>query len=590
MILHLSNKITNIIAIILLVVMFFFAVFSMKDDAATFDELAHIPAGYSYLSQQDYRINPEHPPLVKDLSALPLMFLDLNFPTDHYSWTQEDGPVWWLQFDLGTELLYRSGNDPDQIVFWSRIPMIFLLMLLGFLIFHWTRKLGGNYAGLFSLVLFSFSPTFLAHGRLVTTDVGASIGVVLATYFWINFLKDPIKKNIILAGITFGIAMLLKFSLALLIPFFAVITLIYSCLRYHGIKGVLKYIGLAIVAGVIGAVLIWPIYQLHILNYPAERQLRDTQINLSQDSLPSLVNMTIWMADKPVLRPYAQYMQGLLMATQRTMSGNTTYFLGMVSASSWWYYFPVVYFLKIPLAFHLLTLMSLFSLILLIRQQARIMISKWLREYFVEFSLIIFLLIYWFTSITGNLNIGVRHILPVFPFIYILVVLAITRGIKTMGNVIYKKTAIVAVLLLLGWYIFSSLSVYPFYLTHFNEIAGGPANGYKYAVDSNLDWGQDLKRLKTWTEENEIEKIYIDYFGGGNPQYYFGEKYQPWKRDWKPEKIERDSYLAISASTLQGGRAEAVRDFDQPTDFYKWLDNYQTVAVIGNSIFVYYID
>ena len=196
MILHLSNKITNIIAIILLVVMFFFAVFSMKDDAATFDELAHIPAGYSYLSQQDYRINPEHPPLVKDLSALPLMFLDLNFPTDHYSWTQEDGPVWWLQFDLGTELLYRSGNDPDQIVFWSRIPMIFLLMLLGFLIFHWTRKLGGNYAGLFSLVLFSFSPTFLAHGRLVTTDVGASIGVVLATYFWINFLKDPIKRRL----------------------------------------------------------------------------------------------------------------------------------------------------------------------------------------------------------------------------------------------------------------------------------------------------------------------------------------------------------------------------------------------------------
>lgn len=589
MTLHLSNRTTNIIAIILLVVMFFSAVFSLKDDTATFDELAHIPAGYSYLSQQDYRINPEHPPLIKDLSALPLMFLNLNFPIGHSSWIQKDGPVWWLQFDLGTEFLYHSGNNPDQIVFWSRIPMVFLLMLLGFLIFHWTRKLGGNYAGLFSLVLFTFSPTFLAHGRLVTTDVGATIGVVLATYFWLNFLKNPIKRNIILAGVAFGIAMLLKFSLALLIPFFAVITLAYSCLRYQGIKGILKYIGLAIIAGLVAAVLVWLVYQFHIWNYPAERQLRDTQTNLSQDRLTSLVNLTIWMADKPVVRPYAQYMQGLLMATQRTMSGNTTYFLGMVSASSWWYYFPVVYFLKVPLAFHVLTLMSLFSLILLIRQ-GKIKLFEWLREYFVEFSLVIFLLIYWFTSVTGNLNIGVRHILPVFPFTYILVVLAITKGIKALGNVVYRKTAIATVLVLLAWYVSSSLSVYPFYLTHFNEIAGGPANGYKYAVDSNLDWGQDLKRLKKWTEENGIEKIYIDYFGGGDAQYYFGEKYQPWQRDWNPEKIERDSYLAVSASTLQGGRAKAVSGFDQPADFYKWLNDYQTVAVIGNSIFVYYID
>jgi dolichyl-phosphate-mannose--protein O-mannosyl transferase len=202
-----SNRTTNIIAGALLAIMFFMAFFSMKGISLTMDELAHIPAGFSYLYAKDYRLNPEHPPLAKDLAALPLLVMGLNFPKDHPSWNSGTNNQWWF----GNQFLFHSGNDPDKIMFFARIPMILLLVFLGWFVFCWARKLGGNRVGLLALTLFAFSPTFLAHGRLVTTDVAAALGATVATYFWIKFLKNPKASNIILAGITLGIALLLNF-------------------------------------------------------------------------------------------------------------------------------------------------------------------------------------------------------------------------------------------------------------------------------------------------------------------------------------------------------------------------------------------
>jgi len=142
---------------------------------------------------------------------------------------------------------------------------------------------------------------------------------------------------------------------------------------------------------------------------------------------------------------------------------------------------------------------------------------------------------------------------------------------------------------LILWQVFSVLSVYPHFLAYFNEIVGGPNNGYIYTVDSNLDWGQDLKRLKKWTEENNIDKIYVDYFGGGDARYYLKEKYLPWQGNWRPNDFPKENYLAVSATFLQGGRGLPVAGFNQPWGYYLWLDKYQPIAKIGYSIFVYYI-
>jgi len=585
-----SNRFTYTIAGFLLFLMFLMAFLSILDDSLTFDETAHIAAGYSYLTQKDMRLNPEHPPLIKDLAALPLLFLNLNFPKDHPSWIQKDNPIWWQQFEFASQFLYHSGNNPDQILLWSRLPMILLLIFLGWFLFYWAKELFGNKAALITLFLFSFSPIFLAHGRLVTTDVGAALGVVLSTYFWLRFLKNPTKKNIILAGVIFGISMLLKFSLILLIPFFAIITLFYAGLKM-GKKYILKYLGLALLVGIIGIIfIIWPVYQYHVWNYPPERQVRDAEFLLSNHPLQFLRKFIPWMAKTPILRAYAQYLLGLSLVYQRGIGGHTTYFLGEISAAGWPQYFPIVYLIKEPLAFHILTAISLIYLSFLIKEplwkNTFRRIFDWIKNHFTEFSMITFILIYWASSITSNLNIGVRHLLPVFPFTFLLVSGLLNLWLKNPPYGI--KYLIIGILIF--WQIISVIKIYPYFLAYFNEIAGGPDNGYLYTVDSNLDWGQDLKRLKKWIEENKIEKIYLDYFGGGNPEYYLKEKYAPWWGTRNPKELPKGNYLAVSASLLQGGRAKPAPDFDQPYGYYLWLYQYEPpIAKIGYSIFVYYI-
>ena len=594
-----SNCRANFIAAILLLVMFGLALFSILDDSLTFDETAHIAAGFSYLTQKDYRLNPEHPPLIKDIAALPLLFLNLNFPKEHPSWLQENPPQWWDQFNLATQFLYQSGNNPDQILFWSRIPMIFLLIFLGWFLFYWTRKLFDNKVALLTLFLFSFSPTFISHGRLVTTDVGAVLGVVLATYFWLNFLKNPSKRNIIIAALILGISLLFKFSLILLVPFLGIITIVYAWLNKISI---LKYIGLSILIGVVALIfVIWPIYQYHIWNYPVERQIRDTQFLLDTSSIPKpLIEINKWLSEQPIFRPFSQYLLGLSLAINRSATGHTTYFLGEISAAGWKNYFPVVYSIKEPLAFHILTLIALLYVAWLIRlrqgfdgqvkkplwQETWQRMRNWIKSHFPEFTMLTFILIYWLTSLTSKLNIGVRHLLPVFPFTILLVSAVIISWLK--GPFLKFKYLLLGILIL--WQIVSVISIYPHFLAYFNELAGGPNRGYIYTVNSNLDWGQDLKRLKKWLDEKGIEEIYLDYFGGGDAKYYLKEKFAPWWGQRDPKELPKGSYLAVSATLLQGGRAKAVKGFDQPSNYYRWLDKYTPLTKIGYSIFIYYID
>jgi len=588
-----KNRTTYIIATVLLLFVFLITILSIREDSFTFDEVAHVAAGYSYLTQKDYRMNPEHPPLIKDLAALPLLFLHLNFPADSPTWTQATPAVWWHQFDFGFQFLYHSGNNPDKILFWSRIPMILVLLFLGWFMFIWSKKLFGNKAALLSVFLFAFFPIFLAHGRLVTTDIGAALGVIISTYFWLRFLKNPDTKSIFLAGIMFGIAMLLKFSLILLLPFFFVITLVYVWLKVEGSKKYLKYIGFSLLSGIIGLVfIIWPVYLYHTWNYPIEKQVQDTQDLLATTAIPqSLANIDIALAKNPILRPLGQYTLGLFTAMNRSTSGNTTYFLGQISDKGWrGIYFPVVYLIKNPLSFHLLTLIALLYAAFLIKRPFWKDIcsrkKEWIKNHFTEFSMLFFIVFYWMISLSSELNIGVRHLMPVFPFTIMLVSGVIANFLKE--PFLKLKYSLVGILLL--WQALSVIAIYPHFLAYFNELVGGPDKGYLYAVDSNLDWGQDLKRLAVWANENKIDKIYLDYFGGGDANYYLGEKFIQWSGSKDPNEIPKGSYFAVSVTQMQGGRAKPAKGFSQSTSYYNWLSNYEPpVAKIGYSIFVYKI-
>ena len=574
-----SDKIINILAVGLLSIMFLVGFASYKQDSLTMDEQSHIAAGYSYLTQQDFRINPEHPPLIKDFSAIPLLFLNLNFPVNDSAWTEGVNNQW----ILGNKFVFNSGNNADQIIFWARLPMLFLLIFLGWFIFWWTKKEFGKEIALMTLFLFSFSPNIIAHGRLVTTDIGAILGLVLSTYFWLKFLRDPSKKNIIYTGLIFGFSMLLKFSLALLIPFFGIITLVYVLIK----KGnLIQYIGKSILIGLIGLIfVIWPIYQVHVTNYPAERQAIDTADMLQPTMMNPLREFLIFIADIPIIRSVGLYFTGLLMATQRTAFGNTTYFLGKMANWSYRSYFPIVYLLKVPIAFHILTFTTFLIWIFKKSKKIQLTIKEKIESHFTEFSMLIFLLIYWLTSVFGNLNLGIRHLLPVFPFTYILVSLCLVNFIKTIKKPTCKKASIFFVSLCLGWYAISSLVNYPYYISYFNEIVGTD-NGYKYVVDSNYDWGQDFKRLVKWVEENNIEEIKIDYFGGADVNYYLGDK-AIW---FDSSSGIQKGYVAVSTTYLQSGIGEPLPGFNYDDGFYRWLEDYEPIARAGKSILIYYIE
>jgi len=174
-----------------------------KNDGATYDEVAHIPASYSYLSEHDMRLNPEHPPLLKDLAGLPLQFLDLNFDTTHSSWTTDN--VADNQWNAGRKFLYGSGNDPDRVIFWSRVPFILLALALGLFIFRWTKEIASIPAALLALALYAFNPNVLGHNHLVTTDLGIAAFITFSFYYFLKFIKQPSWKNVFLAGLFLGL-------------------------------------------------------------------------------------------------------------------------------------------------------------------------------------------------------------------------------------------------------------------------------------------------------------------------------------------------------------------------------------------------
>jgi len=587
-----KKGIIDILAVIIVVTALGLAITSVWNDAPIVDEIPHIGAGYSYIAKGDHRLNPEHPPLAKDLAGISLKIFGIKDQAafDDQSWQTDLNGQW----EFGRKLIFNSGNDAIRLVRFAKIPELIFFVLSAVIIFIWTRKIYGYLAGLLAIFLFSFSPTVIAHSRFVTTDMPALFGILIGTFFFLHYLERPTKKNLWLAGLVFGVAQLTKYSIFLLVPFFLGLAVIYAFLNYPKSKisntlRLLLYTCCIIAMGYIFVV--WPVYYFHTWNYPAELQQSQTTTLLQSYGNRNFADPVIYLSGKPVVRALAEYGLGLLMVTQRAVGGNTTYFLGEVSKESWPHYFPIVYFLKEPLPFW-----GMILIVMLIgaarfkfynvKSKMRHCIN-WSKDHFAELTMLLWIFVYWYTSIRANLNIGVRHLMPVYGFTFILLAGALVKIASSLDR---KKlyTFHFALFALLGWYSYENLSVYPYYLTYFNQVAGGPSGGYRYVVDSNLDWGQDLKRLADWVKENDIKKISLDYFGWADQTYYIKEGLV-WIRAGQYKSVDdflidnpEGGYIAVSASFFMGSR-------EKPETSYAWLDNYKPITVIGNSIFVWYI-
>ena len=604
----------------------FISVLNANNDSLIYDEDAHIPAGYSYLKTFDMRLNPEHPPLLKDLSAIPLLFINPTLDTTQDFWEQNPNDAQW---NSGKSFLFNSGNDPDQIIFWSRLPIILIFIALSLFIFFWTKEIAGIGAGLLAFILFTFDPNVLGHNHYVTTDLGIAAFITFVFYYFLKFLKNPNKKSIWLLGIFLALVQLTKFSSVLIFPVFGLILVIYALSKLAGHKkettlkfrlnNLREYLWKFIIAFMISIVIVWIAYALSTFNMPEEKLPQIVGHYFAKEDALSVnaKKVIISLNENPVLRPMAIYLFGVLRVFQRVAGGNVTYFFGQLSTHGFYSYFPVVFLIKTPLTTLFLIFsaigIALYNLFKKSKNERKVekigilsRLSSFVRTRTTESLLLLFIFIYCFTSITGRLNIGLRHLFPIFPFIYILTSKTIFTFLKKIKPRIEKRIAYGVVIGLAVILIFETLSVYPNYLSYFNYLVGGPKNGYHYVTDSNADWGQDLKRLKNWIEEynhcakqsepqkcnsnkytinpsESISKIRVDYFGLADLNYYLGSYYESW---WNSRRPIEEGHYALSTLFLQESLYDTRKEDHES---YRWLINKKPIYQVGTSILIYKI-
>lgn len=540
-------------------------VYSFTRKSATWDEPIHLTAGYLAAAKGDYRVDPSHPPFFRMWAALPLLAMDVA-AADTAPIDRSQDHVW-LQdaYRFSSQFLYRQ--DADRLLYAARFMVVLWGVALGILLFCWAREWLGFAAAVVALTAYSIEPTITAHSRLVTTDLGVSFFVFGAVYCLWRTCRRPNAWNI--AGLTtcFALAFITKFSAVLLLPIVVVLMASALVLRMgitlRASAGIVSLLAAATFAA------IWAVYGFRYAPSAADGwllQLQDTSI--VQKGAPALANVVAWV-DARGLLPNA-FTQGFLMS--QASAKQTAYLAGEYSEDGWWYYFPVAFLLKTPAA---LTLLLLGGAVLIFARRRQFGVAN------VAFVLAP-IVVYLGFAMASGINLGVRHILPIYPFV-ILTAAAAAKWLMAWRRPI-GQLALTGLIVFWGT---TFARAYPDMLAFFSVFAGGPGNGLTYLADSNLDWGQDLKPLKAWMVERNVDRVNLAYFGTADPAYYGIEStYLPGTAVFEMvEKPKLPGYVAISATLLSG-----VYLRPEWRLFYSGFSRLPRAAEIGNSIYVYHVD
>lgn len=559
------------------------AIFSTRRQSATYDEVAHLPAGYSYLAFHDYRLNMEHPPLVKLVAGWPLRRLGAQADQHDISWNTVD------TYYFGEKLLYE-WNDGDRLLFWGRLPLILLTLCFGLAVFFCARALYGLRAGYVALVLFLFLPDVLAHGPLVTTDMAVTGFFFVAVYAFYRALWHSSWAALLLACLAAGLAVVAKFSGVLVFPMMGLVGLVAVfaaeplTLRWAGARswnissraGKLGAVALALVlAAVVSWAMVWSVYGWRYSMAP--NPAVGNAFNWAGHWMrPEMSVNAMYVARQQRLLPEA-FIYGFLQASASIATRNA-FLMGEYSATGWWYYFPVTFLVKTTIP--LLLLLGL-GFAYWRRYGARLA---------SELMLLLPAALYLVFALTSNFNVGNRHLLPIYPF---LIVFAAKMG-RALEPGQPRALALVC-LALVSWHVIEAARIYPHYLAYFNQIAGGPAGGYRWLVDSNLDWGQGLKELAQYHQrEHPQETLYLSYFGTAKPEYYgLQPKYLP---SFSPgnqrrvvttfSNVPSGALVAVSATSLQGVNL-TEENAPGAKAFMERLKQMKPLTTIGHSIFIY---
>ncbi|MFZ0543893.1 MAG: phospholipid carrier-dependent glycosyltransferase [Candidatus Promineifilaceae bacterium] len=484
---------------------FFLAVSSMVNDSPTMDEQNHLARGLAFLKTGDPRLSLEHPPLINSLSALPVLTLpNIRLPTDHPSWNLPQG---WYAF--AEQLLWVYNHDVTRMIFLARLPIIFLTIGLALTGFHFAHQVWGRSSGLAAFLLLLFDPNIMAHGRYTTTDIGGTLFLFLAAFLlWRCWQESRWRwQSVLIAALGLGLAFGSKLSTLGFVPILGLLALLPLYNQPWTVKAALQRLAKFLLAGLLSILVVWAIFGFQWGPFAFQSD-PFTKLNSHSGPMP-----TFWAGIEQILTI--------------SSGGRPTFLLGQFSDNGFLSYFPIAFLVKTPLP--ILVLLLLAIILLLYKRETR------KRAFFFVIPAVLYFLL----SMQSALNIGYRHLLPMLPFLYLFISgltitrlplknneLRITNNELRITNYELPITSQTVVTILLLFLIAANLWIYPNYLSYFNLAVGGPEKGGDILIDSNIDWGQDLLRLKDWMADNGVERVKLSWFGSADPAYY-GINYEP---------------------------------------------------------------
>lgn len=527
---------------------------SIRLECQTWDEGIDISSGYSFLKTGEYRIAPDHPPLARMLGAFPLLFLNPTVPVNDPSWQNRDAR--WF----GHAFLYRNRVPADTLVFAARTVTILTTLVLGFVLALWARHIFGAAAALGALFLLAFDPNIIAIGRYAKNDIVVTLLVLATVAAWREYLVTRRTRWLVATGIAFGLAAGTKFSALFLLPVFLITWFAFRGWSLRGLAGSLALI--AAISVPVGLAVYAPEWRKLIPatrgyreQHPSARRLADGVHVVTPRATAFLdVGQHLGLQDHPLFVGLAQFLD-------HSTGGHQSYLFGQRSDTGWWYYFPAAFVVKTPVA----TLAAIaLALWIALRRGFRKLRPDWL---LCAIPIAIYLPI----SMANHVNTGERHLFPIYPFLFALVAAAIAKA-RFKGRV--PLVAALAILLAV-----ESLSIYPHYLAFFNFAVGGPSAGPQYLVDSNIDWGQDLLKLRDYWIARGRPRLCTLYFGTADQEYY-GIRYEEVPRTWDIGQRKAEHCLAAVSVT-------PLHDVYEKPGALEWLRERRPVAKIGYSIYVY---
>jgi hypothetical protein len=522
---------------------------SVRQESQTYDEAIHLYAGCKYWQASDFGVNPQHPPLAKLVASAPVLILSPYLKVPPF---KSDG---WKE---GRELLY--SNDADALLFRAREAASIFTLLLALLIFEASSCMFGTGPAFLALGLLVFEPNILAHGALVATDMAVTCCLFAAVYAFYRYVKQPSALRLAECGFIAGLALAAKHSGVLIFPILGLLALAevlmgqpprlerhsepskkpqastvptisaparsrhepgraysrlterggLSCvgptsylpsLSWNGTRGrqALRLASALLVTGGIAWAVLWAFYVLRFQARPGNLKMTAPITQYTQ-YLKHPVESLILGLERRRLLPES-YLSGL--AFHAAEHEKPAFVLGRFYPTGRWFYFPAAFIIKSTLGFLLLLLLTL---------GARRLYGAELRREVLFIT--IPAVLYFAVSLTSGLDIGIRHLLPVYPFFLVLAAVGGWSLMKQHRGWAYIVAALVA------FHVVSSLRSFPDYLAYSNEAWGGPAKTYRVLTDSNVDWGQGLKAAKRYLDGRRITECWLAYMWTPDPKYY----------------------------------------------------------------------